>query len=230
MPETQHWSYDLIKSAISEKQVNSIDIENFKRLFKDEIQSSRRYANIKTLNDLLDCLERRDSLSEYNIDPLRTLSEFFADDEIDIALEKYQKPVDSNDLQNKYALQRNLEKIAIKSDFKEIPRPPPQMEQKSIVIIEFTQKKRDDIYKLIVRDIGRDWRFFGRELSIRAGDLDRIDAKHPNDLHAKVYEVFSIFETDPSNNPREHYNIICEALDNCRRKDIRRLVQKVMSY
>ncbi|XP_055841248.1 fas-associated death domain protein [Episyrphus balteatus] len=228
MPETNHWSYDFLKSMITQKQVSQIDVENFKMLFKDEIQSTRRYACIKTLDDLLDCLERRDNLSEYNVDPFRSISEYFADDEIDMALEKYHPPTNDNDLQNIYALQRNQEKekIAIKSELKEEPK----VEHKPVVIIEFNQKKRDDIYKLIARDIGRDWRFFGRELSIRAGDLDKIDAKHPKDLHSKVYEVFEIFENDPSHNPREHYNIICEALDSCRRKDVRRLVQKVMSY
>lgn len=232
MHENQHWSYDLIKSALCQKNISPIDVENFKLIFKDDIQSTRSYANIRTLNDLLDCLERRDTLSEYKTDPLRTLSEYFADDEIDIALEKYHPPhvVSSNELPNVYAQQRKQEQEtnnALRNEFKEKPT---VVERKPTIIIEFNQQKRDQIYKIIARDIGRDWRFFGRELSVRAGDLDKIDEKYPKDLHSKVYEVFDMFENDPSHNPREHYNIICEALDSCRRKDIRRLVQKVMNY
>ncbi|XP_067647859.1 fas-associated death domain protein [Eurosta solidaginis] len=70
---TQYWSYDLIKDIASREPPSSDFINELKSMFIKDIGSPRRYECIRTMADLIDCLERRDSINEQNVEPLRLL-------------------------------------------------------------------------------------------------------------------------------------------------------------
>lgn len=89
----------------------------------------------------------------------------------------------------------------------------------------FTEN-RLQIYGLIAAEIGKKWREFGRELNVSEGQLDAIDAKHRESMVDKVHATFNKFEEKTK--PRNRYHAILKALEQVRRKDLVRSVQKLV--
>lgn len=84
----QRWSYDLLKDMAAQEPSSPDFVAELKSMFLNDINSPRRYECIRTMADLIDCIERRDVINEQNIEPLRILGYKQLDD----AIESYIPP------------------------------------------------------------------------------------------------------------------------------------------
>ncbi|XP_075164235.1 fas-associated death domain protein [Haematobia irritans] len=240
-------SYDILKRiALNDKNAQD-NLEDLKSLFRNDIGSSRNMSRIKNIEDLIDCLERHDILSEYNIDPLRVVADQYGCDELEEAVSAYHTP---NDLTpflepyNQYKEKRLADEVRTHLNINDGRRyvenaandrcdnarlqNPPKVSSSTPQVL--TEKKRSAIYKLIAENIGKFWRAFGRELEITQGQLDAAEMEYSRDLVSRVHKLLHIFEEDESHDPKQHVLIICRALEECRRKDLRRKVENIMSH
>lgn len=229
MEERLRSSYNKIKELITEEPTTTKFLMGIKEEFSEDIGSVRRLECIHTAADLIDCLERRDVISEYNINPFKILpNNVYYDDDIHDLLASH-PVVSESPLSNKYAEQRLWEEtehkqIAVTSATPlKLENTSPSNQQEI-----FIGKKREAVYKLIAKEIGSSWRSLGRELGISEGDMDGIEVQHPRDLKSRVFKLFNLFEEDYRHDPKNHVFILCRALDQSRRKDIRRGVEAIL--
>lgn len=240
---TQHWSYDILKHiALNDKNAQD-NLEDLKCLLRDAIGSTRNMDRIKTVDDLLDCLERHDALSEYNIEPLREIADQCEILELEEAVSGYVAPRESVEPYNQYHEQRLADAVRVhlnvnagggqfieSNGWQQQPPAAPAAQSTSLYPEQLTDKKRAAIYKVIAENIGKFWRAFGRELEISQGQLDGIEDEFPRNLASRVHKLLQVFEEDESQDPRQHVLILCRALEDCRRKDLRRKVESIMSH
>ncbi|XP_013114910.1 fas-associated death domain protein [Stomoxys calcitrans] len=253
MATMTHWSYDLVKDiALKDKNAHD-NLEDLKSLLRDEIGSARNMCRIKNMEDLIDCLERHDALSEFNIEPLREIADQFGNEELEEAVSGYTSPKDTrsyNEPYNQYREQRLADEVrthlnisggqrevgsgagerCANSSFRRQDPPGAPSAVTTPYPQALTDKKRAAIYKSIAENIGKFWRAFGRELEISQGQLDGVEMEYPRDLVSRVHKLLNIFEEDESHDPNQHVLILCRALEECRRKDLRRKVENIMSH
>ncbi|XP_061395144.1 fas-associated death domain protein [Musca vetustissima] len=264
----QHWSYDILKHiAINDKNAQD-NLEDLKSILQEDIGSARNMCRIKNMADLIDCLERHDALSEYNIEPLREIADQFENKELEEAVANYFPPKDSvayTEPYNQYKEQRLADEVQnrlnindetqatsrqvyngqqwqnpspgrppIPNGFgqgQQWPNPPPSRPPApSVYPQELTDKKRAAIHKLVANDIGKFWRALGRALELSQGQMDAIEMEYPRDLVSRVHKMLQVFEEDECHDPRQNVLLLCRALESCRRKDLRRKVEDIMSH
>ncbi|XP_073837810.1 fas-associated death domain protein [Musca autumnalis] len=248
-----HWTYDILKHiAINDKDAQE-NLEDLKSILQDDIGSARKMSRIKDISDLIDCLERHDALSEYNIEPLREIADQFKNNELEEAVSNYFLPdsMTYKEPYNQYKEQRLADDVrshlninggsqsiggTINGNFgfhgeqRRPNNPPPPPPPPSVYPQELTERKRAAIHKLIAQDIGKFWRALGRELELSQGQLDSVEMEFPRDLVSRVHKLLQMFEEDECHDPRQNVLLLCRALENCRRKDLRRKVEDIMSH
>ncbi|KAI9587992.1 fas-associated death domain protein [Glossina fuscipes] len=233
-------SYELLKSITVSDQLVQLKLEEIKYMFRNEIRSNRNMDRIKTVKDLIDYLERNDSLSEWNIEPLREIADHCGGN-LERAIVDYISPRDTLTGRNIYREQRLSEefrnKLEINNGNLEQTGQAAATNCHDKLIKCYTQhdassfeKKRTAIFKLITSNIGHSWRSLGRELDIPQGTMDAIEVQYPRDLNCRVQEMLKTFEEDVVHDPNRRALQLCRALEACRRKDLRRKVEDIMSY
>lgn len=220
-----HWSYDMLKQLIIE-EANDEDLDDLKDVFSSEIGSIRKSDRIKTIADLLDCLERHDEINEENIEPLQAFGK--RNPMVQEALNRYQKVEISRPPVNFYQEQRLAEELHQKLHIK--PQPVAPMQQNYVTVAQFTDEKRTAIYNRLSRELGRSWRDLGRKLRISEGVMDDIETQFPSDLKSRILRLLQLFEEDECNDPRQLLLQLCQGLAGCGRNDLRRKVEQIMSH
>lgn len=220
-----HWSYDMLKQLIIE-EANDEDLDDLKDVFSSEIGSIRKSDRIKTIADLLDCLERHDEINEENIEPLQAFGK--RNPMVQEALNRYQKVEISRPPVNFYQEQRLAEELHQKLHIK--PQPVAPMQQNYVTVAQFTDEKRTAIYNRLSRELGRSWRDLGRKLRISEGVMDDIETQFPSDLKSRILRLLQLFEEDECNDPRQLLLQLCQGLTGCGRNDLRRKVEQIMSH
>ncbi|XP_004526214.1 fas-associated death domain protein [Ceratitis capitata] len=237
-------SYDTLKE-IALREPCSLDfVTELKSLFRNDIISPRRYECIRTVCDLIDCLERKDVISERNVEPLCLLGNKYLDE----AVSNYLPPTNANKGVNQYHDMHLTNEFAHKLSINGQHRNICQDDSKHTSSIRtplntcsgnnnqnfypytLTEQKRAAIYKMISEHLGSHWRMFGRELGIREGTMDEIELQYPRELNTRIYKVLKIFEEDNCNDPKMHLRMIKDALENSRRKDLRRKIDDIIAY
>uniref|UniRef100_A0A1A9W4C5 Death domain-containing protein n=1 Tax=Glossina brevipalpis TaxID=37001 RepID=A0A1A9W4C5_9MUSC len=234
-------SYNILKNLIINNELAQLNLEDFKRIFRNDIRSNRNMDRINTVKDLIDCLERNDSLSETSIEPLREIACQCGGD-LERAIGDYVAPRDTAIGHNIYREQRlseefrdkleitgqerngNITQTAITSEHDNFGKTSTPHD------VTTYEKKRTAVYKLISRDIGMSWRSLGRELDISQGTMDAVEVQYPHDLCSRVHKMLQVFEEDETHDPNRRILTLCRALDSCRRKELRRKVEDIMSY
>lgn len=89
-----------------------------------------------------------------------------------------------------------------------------------------SKKKRAMIEEIITEEIGSYWRDLGRNLKVREGKIDEIDATNAT-VKSKVLKVLEIFDHNVDK-PKWFYKL-CEGLEQARRKDLSRSIQEIMT-
>ncbi|XP_036335642.1 fas-associated death domain protein-like [Rhagoletis pomonella] len=250
----KHWSYDVLKEIALHEPWTPDSINEVKSMFINDIGSPRRYECIRTMGDLIDCLERRDVISEEKVEPLHLLGS----KKLDEAIQTYSpapsalKAEGTNQYHDLHIADELSHKLSINGQTtatmnanicRDNSRRPasvqtsvcPNSSTKSFPISNnypfvVTEQKRAAIYKMLSQHLGTHWRIFGRELGIREGTMDEIELQCPRELSTRVYKVLKIYEEDDCNDPKMHLRTIKEALERARRKDLRRKIDDIISH
>ncbi|KAH8342049.1 hypothetical protein KR059_010258 [Drosophila kikkawai] len=228
-----HWSYDILKQLAKE---GGTDINELKALFSNEIGSQRKYDCIRTMEDLLDCLERADELSEDNVELLHRMSS--NQPKLKEALNAYTPPAPREPV-NRYQELRLAEElreqlrfgapqvVPVSAATTTAPPPPAQMTTSPAA---FTERKRAAVFKKISEELGRFWRRLGRAAGIGEGSMDNIEERFPHDLKSQILRLLQVIEEDDCHDPKHFLIRLCRALGECGRNDLRKNVEQIMSY
>ncbi|KAM7357692.1 fas-associated death domain protein [Cochliomyia hominivorax] len=233
-------NFDTLKCIVANDQTVQDNLENLKSLFRSDISSVRNMMRIRTVADLLDCLERHDSLSPYNIEPLREVADLCGGALEDLVASYYVPNTpelhnEYHELRISYEMESRLQLSGLVNGITNNGGVEANINQGNSTRREpvFAHVLSDDknaaIQKLIASDIGTDWRCFGRELEVCQGDLDNIEINY-RDLKTRVFKLFQVFEENDAIDPKKHLHIIMKALEECRRKDLCRKIQKILSH
>ncbi|XP_017123774.1 fas-associated death domain protein [Drosophila elegans] len=227
-----HWSYDILKQIAIEGCTE--DVEQLKALFADEIGSRRRMDCIRSVEDLIDCLERADELAEDNVEPLRRLS--INQPKLIEALAGYTPPANFRDqsvnLYQELRLAEELRhqlRIAPVQSVAVASAPTPAI-QNYTTPAAFTDRKRAAIFKKLSEELGRYWRRLGRSAGIGEGTMDGIEERYPHDLKSQILRLLQLIEEDDCHDPKHFLVRLCRALGDCGRNDLRKNVEQIMSH
>ncbi|XP_017058359.1 fas-associated death domain protein [Drosophila ficusphila] len=230
-----HWSYDILKQIAIEEC--TADIEELKALFVGEIGSRRRLDCIRSIEDLIDCLERADELAEDNVEPLRRISG--NQPKVVEALDSYKPP--ENFRENTVNLYQELrlaeelrQQLRIGPSSPAHPsvavvQPTPAV-QNYVTPVAFTDRKRTAVFNKISQELGRYWRRLGRSAGIGEGTMDSIEERHPHDLKSQILRLLQLIEEDDCHDPKHFLVRLCRALGDCGRNDLRKNVEQIMSH
>ncbi|KAH8346741.1 hypothetical protein KR084_009605 [Drosophila pseudotakahashii] len=234
-----HWSYDILKQMAIDGC--SGDVEYLKQIFADEIGSQRRLDCIRSVEDLIDCLERADELAEDNVEPLRRMSG--NQPNLIEALAGYTPPENfRNPAVSLYQELRLAEELrqqlriaplpAAYPSFSAVPvaaAPTPAV-QNYTTPAAFTDRKRAAVFKKISEELGRSWRRLGRSAGIGEGAMDNIEERHPRNLSSQILQLLQLIEEDDCHDPKHFLVRLCRALGESGRNDLRKKVEQIMSH
>ncbi|XP_017073414.2 fas-associated death domain protein [Drosophila eugracilis] len=234
----KHWSYDILKQiAIN---VCTEDVEQLKQMFVTEIGSQRRMDCIRSIEDLIDCLERADELAEDNVEPLRRMAGNQA--QLIEALDGYKPP--ENFLEPPVNLYQEIrlaeelrQQLHLSSPQETRPHvsavsvaaPTPAIQNYTTPAV-FTEHKRTAVFKKISEELGRFWRRLGRSAGIGEGIMDDIEERYPHDLKSQILKLLQLIEEDDCHDPKHFLVRLCRALADCGRNDLRKNVEQIMSH
>ncbi|KAH8284374.1 hypothetical protein KR018_010659 [Drosophila ironensis] len=228
-----HWTYDILKKLAMEGNAN---VDDLKQMFSKEIGSQRRFDRIQSVEELIDCLERSDELSEDNVEPLRRMEASVKQQSFTDALGAYTPPEQSDNPGNLYQEIRLAEELRqqlrlgapVTAAAPEAPAP--VTPQNHPAPATFTEKKRAAIFKKLSEELGRFWRRLGRAAGIGEGAMDEIEQRYPHDLKSQILKLLQMIEEDECHDPKHFLIRLCRALGESGRKDLRHKVEQIMSY
>ncbi|EDX13870.1 fas-associated death domain protein [Drosophila simulans] len=239
MVEGKHWSYDILKQIAIEGCTE--DLEDLKQTLADEIGSQRRLDCIRTIEDLIDCLERADELSEDNVEPLRRMSGNMP--QLIEALSNYTPPENFRgrpvNVYQELRLAEELRQQLRIAPASQNTQPsvsalaaavPPSGIQNYATPAAFTDSKRTAVFKKISQELGRYWRRLGRSAGIGEGQMDTIEERYPHDLKSQILRLLQLIEEDDCHDPKHFLLRLCRALGDCGRNDLRKNVEQIMSH
>ncbi|KAG6446476.1 uncharacterized protein LOC115441066 [Manduca sexta] len=190
-------------------------LNSLKDLFKEDINSVRRFEQISNIAQLLKVLEIRDVLSEDDVAPLKDVAR--------------QLP-NSSEMLRKIAEYEENHKCG---EFISVPKSPPKQKEhshsgwdiNSIQNSEYSVKK-ERIFEVISEEIGTHWRNLARYLKTRECTIIEIDSKNIP-LSSKAMEILKLHCKKA--NPQKWFFDLCNALDKVHRTDIVLSLQEIMS-
>ncbi|KAM3962351.1 fas-associated death domain protein-like [Aphomia sociella] len=195
-----------------------------KQVFKNVINSSRKYEQITTVGQLLKVLEIRDALSENNVESLKEIAQFINNNgEILRQINIYENTHRSREYRNFYdpelAVPHNISKP--KNELygnwaNGNPYHP---------YLHMSSKKKQRICEIVIEQIGTFWRDLARNLKIRECTIEKID-KDMDTLHSKASKLLEIYEDKAD--PQRWLLVLCDALERARRKDLAKSIQDIM--
>ncbi|XP_043654689.1 fas-associated death domain protein [Drosophila teissieri] len=239
MTAGKHWSYDILKQIAIDGCTE--DVEELKLMFADEIGSRRRLDCIRSIQDLIDCLERADELADDKVEPLRRMSTNMP--QLIVALNGYTPPENFRAHPvNQYQELRLAEELrqqlrigpasqdALPSVSAVAAAVPTPAVQNYATPAAFTDRKRTAVFKKISEELGRYWRRLGRSAGIGEGHMDTIEERYPHDLKSQILRLLQLIEEDDCHDPKHFLVRLCRALGDCGRNDLRKNVEQIMSH
>lgn len=207
-----------IVHAVGETEKHSELISTLKEMFKDEINSVRRFEQINTIGKLLSVLEIRDILSEDNVECLKSIVlKLLNSKELIKKIIEYEDCHIHREYVNYYVREQNQidkEQSFISGSTAPLTR-------------NISERKKQRIFQTIIEEIGSFWRDLGRNLQIRECDIDNIDlqTKSVTDKASKIMNIYEYKKADPD----RWFFVLCDALEKTRRKDLAKSIQEIMT-
>ncbi|CAG9785045.1 unnamed protein product [Diatraea saccharalis] len=216
LSEYSHLREQVIKS-FSENERHGQLLSSLKELFREKINSPRRFEEITTIGQLLRILEIRDALSENNIQPLKDIV--------------HRLPSNSRLLQRIIEYEQShvpVEPINYYAS-EHLPQQSHRAPVESFVTnnlnTTMSEKKVQRIKQTIIEDIGVFWKDFGRSLGIKENTIDEINEDYRK-VPMKAKQVLEIYLETKADSKTWFYDI-CEALESSRRKDLCKKIKKI---
>ncbi|CAG4937769.1 unnamed protein product [Colias eurytheme] len=190
-------------------------LNQIKNLYKDDIDSSRRFEQINTIGQLLRILEIREVLSEDNISPLKEIAWLIQSNDLLKSISEYELSHVPRTYMNYYATTNH--NVSKSESIDSIPKGHPYG--------NISARKKARINETIVEEIGTYWRDLARNLKIQEKRIDEIDIRN-NTLAEKAIELLKIYEHKAD--PQRGFYALCNALEKARRKDLSKTLQEIM--
>ncbi|XP_026739624.1 fas-associated death domain protein-like [Trichoplusia ni] len=205
--------------SVGTNERHSMILSSLKELFREAINSVRRFEQINTIGQLLKVLEIRDLLSEDNVECLKSIALKLPNPK-----EVIQKITDYEHSHVPRVYGNYYE-----TSSQNIKREPPIEESfltSCPVTNTLSKRKKQRIFETIIEEIGSFWRDLGRNLKIRESKIDEIDFQNTT-LAVKAKALMDAFESRAD--PQRWFFVLCDALEKCRRKDLARSIQDIMA-
>lgn len=203
------------------------------------VLSARQMSLInQDINGLFDTLLRLNLGSIHNLWAFTQIADFLRDQELTELLSRVNQMIVPEQFQclpgrNLYAFSRaNNTPSTPTSVVKNIddspaapgpstttPSPSQTLRQKRSLFLTFD---------LLVRDLGKRWRDLGRSLGYHEAELDEFEERNSRDLRARIHDMLEDFSRRHPNTDQMLF-VLCTALEQCRRVDLRKKVQQVIS-
>ncbi|XP_058121995.1 fas-associated death domain protein [Anopheles ziemanni] len=205
-------------------------LERCKQLIWEDVHSRRKLSRVASFEDLLQLLEQRNLLSLLKPEVIERLELVLSSDDIAKAVKLYRQTISSHypairrfyleDLRQRdrrSLLEKEVEKIKL-------------AEQSTVSAFHGKYlQQREAIYSLLQNQVGKEWRVFGRYLNIAEAELDEINERHRNDLKSRIYEMLIGVEQKLGESSGEQFiSTLTKALENIRRKDLKRKVENML--
>ncbi|KAJ0179868.1 hypothetical protein K1T71_004459 [Dendrolimus kikuchii] len=187
-----------------------------KELFREDINSVRRYERINTIGQLLQVLEIRDVLSEDNVSPLKVIARKLPSGNILSRITEYEEFHVPRDVMNYYASKTSSKRETAQETF--INSNP--------LGGNMSDRKRQRIFDTLNEEIGTHWRDLGRFLNMKESFIDEIECQNIP-LRAKVTQLMERY-IETKADPQRWFFVLCEALEQARRKDLAKTLQEIM--
>lgn len=183
-------------------------LRSVKEIYKQSINSKRRYEQIETIAQLLKVLEIRDVLSENSIEPLKEVARRLQDNnELLRKITDYELiSVSKKDLNNTVSSFTATHDKKIESVIKLNPFGG-----------NLSPRKKERLFETIIEETGTNWRALARKLKIRECVIIKIDAEETT-LADKVKKILEIYEQRAD--PQRWFFVLCDALEESYRRDI----------
>ncbi|XP_055620639.1 uncharacterized protein LOC129764967 [Toxorhynchites rutilus septentrionalis] len=232
-----------LKTLASGCCVDTNRVKECVNLLTYEINSIRKMSKISAIDALWTLLEHRNIMSMVKVEPLVKIESVVDDVEFTKRLQKYRLLVDQyqasvkrfyfEDLRHRdrrTLLEKEIELVKL-GDHEPNANPNECIETNLPHRVQSTEKysiHRKDIFDLLVKEIGRDWASFGRNLQLSSAGLFVIEERHSKDVKARINDILEEAEKGYSNG-QDFMCLLGEALINIRRKDLKRRIDRLLS-
>ncbi|KOB64386.1 Fadd, partial [Operophtera brumata] len=157
-------------------------LQSLKEVFRESINSVRRFEKISTIGQLLNVLELRGLLSEDNVEPLKDIARKTDSSELLHKVNKYEDSHVPRDYGNYYGVSEKGNKTLLSETINSSP-----------FESGMSKRKKDRMTRTVVEEIGSFWRDLARSLKIRECKIDEIDHNHRT-LATKALKMMELFE------------------------------------
>lgn len=187
-------------------------LDTLKVLFKNKIDSPRRFELITTITQLINVLEIRDVLSEENVVVLKDIAR---------QLPNRVELLSKINLYEEYCsgLKDNIENCGVLEQNTTCSTKPITLHSTTSI------RKLNRIKDTIINEIGSFWRDLARNLCIRECDI--VDIEFLGNTTAERAELI-LDKYSEISDPEKWFVDLCLALEKARRKDLARSIQKIM--
>lgn len=205
------------------------------------VLSARQMSLIEDINGLFDTLLRLNLGSIHNLWAFTQIADFLKDQELTELLSSVHQMIVPEQFRcspgrNLYAFSRANKTLStpasVVKNIDDVSPPaapvagpstttsPPQtLRQKRSLFLTFD---------LLARDVGKRWRDLGRSLGYHEAELDEFEERNSRDLRARIHDMLEDFSRRHPNTDQMIF-VLCTALEQCRRVDLRKKVQQVIS-
>ncbi|XP_075970633.1 fas-associated death domain protein isoform X2 [Anticarsia gemmatalis] len=207
--------------AAGQAERHSELLSSLKEIFRDGINSVRRFEQINSVGQLLQVLEIRDILSEDNVECLKNIAL-----KLPNSKQLLKKITDYEDCH----VPRECVNYYVGN---KVSKGSAEQEESFITVNSnsvgrnISERKKQRIFKTIIEEIGSFWRDLGRNLRIRECDIDDIDLQNKTvaEKASKIMKAYEYHKADPD----KWFFVLCDALEKARRKDLVRSIQDIMA-
>uniref|UniRef100_A0A182WJU5 Death domain-containing protein n=1 Tax=Anopheles minimus TaxID=112268 RepID=A0A182WJU5_9DIPT len=210
-----------------------------KQSVREEVYSCRKLSRVTAFDQLVVLLEHRNLLSLLKPDLIERFALVLDAKDVACALKSYRSMLSSQyaairrfhleDLRHRdrrTLLEKEVEKIKLhEAGDPLVPLVPSPTNTKHDRYLQ----QRDNIYSLLQQEIGKQWKVFGRFLNVSPATMEEIEERNRQDLKTRIYEVLQCAEMQFANEtPDRFIAILLKALENSRRKDLKRKIESML--
>ncbi|XP_052897643.1 fas-associated death domain protein [Anopheles moucheti] len=211
-------------------------LERCKNSVREEIYSCRKLCRVTEFDHLVVLLEQRNLLSLLKPELIGRLELVLDSKDVACAFQSYQSMLSTHyaairrfyleDLRHRdrrTLLEKEVEKIKL-HEAGDTPKPSPTNAKCDKYL-----QQRDNVYSLLQLEVGKNWKAFGRFLNVSPAVLEEVEERNRHDLKARIYEVLQYAEMQFANDTLDRFVVILlKALENSRRKDLKRKIESML--
>ncbi|XP_058832345.1 uncharacterized protein LOC131690522 [Topomyia yanbarensis] len=218
---------------------NPVKLQQCKDALKADICSNRKLSRINRLEELLLLMESRNLISVIKVELLGKLEPSIDDLKFAKLLQNYKLVLKQHfvSIRRFYLedIRRRDRRTLLEKEIEHIKLGCPEQTPRSELTGQNTNqtttnysKCRQQIYNLLINEIGRDWNTLGRHLQLTSAALFEIEERHGKDVKARIHDILEEAERDQVD--EQHFtDLLGAALISTRRKDLKRKIDKMLS-